>query len=949
MRSRRMLGLLLFAPVACDDGTPAPRTVPSLDDYVITTPRPIGMVRGAALEGAAFRVEARALRYSRDGLRASIDRLDAVIDARGPISADLFGVVAERAAAGGGRAWRMSGDELRLRDVRMVNGEARSATLLPAQLIIDIAGRPRLHARLGARARTDVHGVLHADADLSFGQSTVALSAALAPNDRWNAVIDVGRLQLADVHPFVDEVPAHGSAHGTITASGGPGALFVSSRDLMLETDRSELRLAGGVGRAGERWAVDSVTLDFGSVHPDDWRAWLGSAPPVDAPLHGRLVADGDGRAGIDVDGWLLADDGTQRLAADVDGTLWVEPKPRVDVAVESRGLRLGATGPLDLDVRLLGGADSLAIAGAARLVHSDDVTDVHPLLAELPDHVATRFEGAQLRVDALVQRDDDGRRAAGSAELVDSAGRVWLAVAGTAPLGGSGALDVTLLADSLPLSLVPMPSRVRDIEGFARARARAGGTMAAPSLDAELELVDARFAIPEYGLRLDSLRTHARLTGERIELVDVRGFRGAGSLVVTGGVDLSAPLDPRALGAALHHAMLDVRVSLDTMTIVDIDSARAVVAGDFTVSGPLARPHIAGSAAVVDGFVFEGRLAPQPPLDPEDPPYADLLASAPWPSTRLRAVAERETARDSTPSEPPFTADLGVTVAPDFRIIDEDSDLGALGGVRLVIDDRGAFALGDARIVDGFYAYYGELFQLSGGAFAVEGTTSRLAMSGVLRNADRPLGVGQGGYDGLDRRDPPIGIFGYATPATVLELLRRRAPLPATQPELASLLLFDVPLQPIDAWDHELLWRGDEPDDLIGHRSAIQGSGLAWSYVADELYDYVPLEVGYLRAGTVRIGSRYPGWIMLGTQLDAGVHVGPRLTARATHVVGGETWPGVGLRFALREHALQPADRHLELFNEPRFATSLGTSGSTADFTVRRRTGVRARWFWDY
>ena len=110
-----------------------------------------------------------------------------------------------------------------------------------------------------------------------------------------------------------------------------------------------------------------------------------------------------------------------------------------------------------------------------------------------------------------------------------------------------------------------------------------------------------------------------------------------------------------------------------------------------------------------------------------------------------------------------------------------------------------------------------------------------------------------------------------------------------------------------------------------------------------------MPLSRGYLRAGTIRIGSRYPGWIMLGTHVEAGVHVGPRLTARGSHVVGGGTWPGVGLRWALRDGSLQPADRHLELFHEPRFATTVGTAGRREDVGVRRRTGVRIRWLWDY
>ena len=947
---RRLLPLILCgALAACGDDEPAPH-VPSLDDYPMPLPRAIGPLDGVPLDDARFSVELRDVRYADDGTSASVDRVVTTLGTRGASSADLFGVVAQRNGAGGAREWRLASDALRLRELRLI-GDARSGELLPARLVVDMRGRPRTSGTLAARAATDASGTLRGSADVAIGGSAFAIVGALAPSGRWDATVRLDPVRLADVHPFVDAVPAHGSARGTLALTGGAGGPLRARTDgVVLSTERSTVRLSGAVAH-GATWTLDDVRLALEPIHPDDWRAWLGSEPPVEAPLTGELRADGSGRDGIAVDGWVLADDGRARLAADVDGTLWLEPQPRLDLAIQSRELRLADRGPLDLDVRLAGSADSLAIVGTARLTPSDSLDALHPLLADLPESVAARLASAALSVDLVVEREGEGRRGSGSALLVDSAGRTWLSVVGTAPLGGDGPLDVRVVADSLPLSLVPTPSRIENLEGFARVNAHATGTFEAPALVADAELIGARFDVPEYGTGVDSMRTHMRLAGSRIDLIDVRAFRAEGSLALTGGVDLAGPLDLGDPGAAFDGATLAIAALLDTMTVVDMDSARAVLAGYATITGPLSRPHVAGTIAVVDGFVFEGKLSPNPPMDPEDPPYADLVNDAPWPSGRLSVAAAREAAEDSAegPSAPPLTADLTAQVNPGFRIIDEDSDLGALGGIRLVIDERGTVALGDARIVDGFYAYYGELFQLAGGAFAVDGGTTRLAMSGVLRNADRPLGLNQGGHYGLDRRDPPIGIFGYSTPATVLELLRRRTALPATQAELAALLLFDVPLQAIDTWDNELMWRGDEPDDLLGQRSAIQGAGLAWSWVADELYDYVPLDQGYLRAGTIRIGSRYPGWIMLGTHLEAGVHAGPRLTVRAQHVVGGETWPGVGLRYALREQSLDPADRHIELFNEPRFSTTLGTAGRREDVEVRRRTGVRLRWFWDY
>ncbi|HEX6588250.1 MAG TPA: translocation/assembly module TamB domain-containing protein [Longimicrobiales bacterium] len=906
MRARRFLGAVLWlvALVACGDD--ADRPVPLPDDYRMPVPRALDVGAGVPIDLATFAIDARDVRYASDGATVRVDHL-------------------------------------RLRDVRL-DGARRGATLLPARLVLDAPGRSRVTGTLAGSATAD-DGVLRFDASATAGASSVDIRGAL-DGDRWNALVRLHPLVFADVHPFVDAAPSRGAARGAIAVGGGPDVLRASTQSLRITGDSSRVTLVGAVARVGERWTFDGVRVDLDPVHPEDWRAWLGGEPPIDAPLRGHVVLDGDGRTGIDASGSIvaLADDGS-RLAGDIEGRLWLEPRPHLDLALQSRSLQLADRGPLDLDVSLRGHADSLVVVGRARLSATDG--EVHPLLRGLPRVVVDRFGTAVLDVDAAMTRVGDQRRVSGTARVVDEAGRELAVVHGTAPAGGAGAIEVLARVDSLPLTLLPLPAQIVDFRGYAVASANVTGTLAAPDIVAQIDLHDVRFDVPEYGTGVDSMSAGVRLASDRVELVDVHAWRGDGALSLTGGVQLSGPLDLTDPARAFDGATLDVTASLDTMTVADMDSARAVVAGELRATGPLVRPHVEGAIAVVDGFAYEGKLAPDPPLDPGDPPHDDLLATAPWPATRLREAARAEHAEDDATGSLPLTADLTATITPAFRIIDEDSDLGVRGAVRLIVDERGATALGDAAIVDGFYAYYGELFRMTGGAFAVDDGTTRLAMSGILRDDYRPLGLGQGGAGGFDRRDPPIGIFGFSTPATVLEQLRRATPLPATQAELASLLLFDVPVQPVDAWHHELVWRAADPTELIGHRSAIQGAGLAWSYVADELYDYVPLERGYLRAGTLRTGSRYPGWIMLGTQLEAGANAGDHTTARATYIVSADAAPGVGLRYAFRSRATDPADRHVELFNEPRFAATLGTRRDELD--VRRRTGVRVRWRWDW
>ena len=157
----RAAGLCILLAAACGDD--AERRVPSLDDYTMPAPRAIGDMAGVPLEAARFRVDAGDVRYVRDGLDARIGRVSTTLSAAGGSSVDLFDVAAERVGPNGDREWRIASDALRLRDLRVI-GEARAVTLLPARLVVDAAGRPRMTGTLSARASTDASGQVRGSA-----------------------------------------------------------------------------------------------------------------------------------------------------------------------------------------------------------------------------------------------------------------------------------------------------------------------------------------------------------------------------------------------------------------------------------------------------------------------------------------------------------------------------------------------------------------------------------------------------------------------------------------------------------------------------------------------------------------------------------------------------------------------------------------------------------------
>src|SRR5688500_16292332 len=450
MRASFFLCGCLVALAACGDD--ADRAVPSLADYAMPAPRPLDAMHGVPLADAMFSVDARDVRYSNDGAVLRIA-------------------------------------QLRLRELRLA-ADRRGGLWLPAGRVLDAPGRPRLAGMLEGRRSAGPGGTLEFDASAGIGASAIGARGAI-DGDRWSATVRLEPVLLADVHPFLDAVPAHGVARGVIALRGNGDALHARTDGVRISTERSRIDIAGAVARAGGRWSLDDVRLELDPVHPDDWRAWFGAEPPVDAPLQGRLTASGDGFSGIDVDGWLLAEstDGS-RPAADVDGRVWLEPTPRLELVVESRALQLADRGALDLDLRLSGDADSLAIVATARLSDTDTAA-LDAILRTLPAPLAARLADATLDVDAHLTRAGAGRRVAGTASLVDSAGRTFAVVRGHAPLGGDGAIDVVAQLDSLPLSLLPMPGHIENFQGYARATLHASGSMAAPALDGRIDLAD--------------------------------------------------------------------------------------------------------------------------------------------------------------------------------------------------------------------------------------------------------------------------------------------------------------------------------------------------------------------------------------------------------------------------------------------------------------------------
>jgi hypothetical protein len=238
-----------------------------------------------------------------------------------------------------------------------------------------------------------------------------------------------------------------------------------------------------------------------------------------------------------------------------------------------------------------------------------------------------------------------------------------------------------------------------------------------------------------------------------------------------------------------------------------------------------------------------------------------------------------------------------------------------------------------------GYYAQYGAIFEIRGGALLFTG--DGIAPAVTMRSEHRfeaPLGSWLTPGPRIMDRFPPLQFFALGSRESAGEEVRRLSFMPESKTELGALLLYNEEPLPVGGWRTHSFWAPDDGGGLFGESSATRGIVLLYNYFANESYDYLPLERAYMRAGIIDIGPERPGRITVGPYIQGGIYLGD-LHAIVTQATAGGTAPGIRLRYRL-------GAPELLAFSEPRFRSTAPIGGRV--FTHGRRTGVGFRWLWE-
>ncbi|NGP53145.1 translocation/assembly module TamB domain-containing protein [Thioalkalivibrio sp. XN8] len=536
-------------------------------------------------------------------------------------------------------------------------------------------------------------------ARISAGGASLNASGRLDPAAvALTAALDVPAL--ATLHP-----DAAGALRASARLAGTRQAptleLEAAGRDLRWQSQRVqalELAVAGSAQAHRARLELDRPGLDQaflltleGAFADRRWNALLtdvvfsaAGEPAWSLQAPARLAVDSEvvslGEACMDGSFGLLCLEGDWRRSGPLRGSATLA---RLDLAPLSQrftpGLR--ATGVLSGDVDIQADGERFqALAGRVELTAGE------LRLADEEDKALLSWARGLLELTG----DGDAARAELSLALADADhvdGR--LALGWNRPdLPIAGRIEATLGQVHLLPALVP---ELAELKGDTTLRATIGGTLGAPSLEAELALRDGSVNMPRLGLRPDQLEALVTLAGRELGFT-ITGRSGAGLFRTEGRFDLAAE------GVAGRATL-----SGEQLLLVNLAEARVAASPDLEFSYTGRALEISGEVAIPFARITELGGATTVSASPDE---VLVGAYVPAESQGLRV-----------------TSRVRVTVGPDVQLDAAGLRGGVEGSLLTVIQpDALPWGRGELRVVDGTFGAFGQRLEIEQGRLIYTG-----------------------------------------------------------------------------------------------------------------------------------------------------------------------------------------------------------------------------------
>jgi autotransporter translocation and assembly factor TamB len=632
-------------------------------------------VRGTGLDPATMNATASARVRASQYDSVAVDSATILLSAQnGLLTVDTLAVRIPRASANVSGTFGLSDTQRgTLRYAITIDSLSALSRFIPRDTG-DVVPRPAILAQRIERARADSARIARAT------EVERAVTGAAPPKlvvdtpqvirrETLSGMVQAEGTMSGNIHGF----DVLGTALGRNLVAMGSSAQVINARYDLRQILTPQLSVEAGVVAAdilASGFALDTVVATVNHKHPngsatvqirqDDKRVYGVTASYAIQPDQSNIFLDDAklqfdttvytttkaslirfGERGIDIDAFEMLGPDSSRVY--VDGLIPKQGDAMVNISVTRFNVAniisliqsdVKAQGLVSFNVRAEGTVDDPKLSGAFGAeqfaYESNPIPEIH---------------GSLDYADKTLKADITARRAGGPPILVAN-GTIPIDLSLTEVKGSrvpSGReIDVSIVADSLPLDVIPeVTDAVKDLRGNAAARFTVAGTVDKPDVQGYLSLTNGAVTLIPNGVRYSDMNGYIRLIRDTI-VIDSLFARGKGTVKLEGGIGIKKLSEP-SFAVALNAANLRV---------LDNEYGQLDASANLKMSGPFNRVVIKGNAQITDGFIVIPETGGKTLIGSGDPALYSVLDTT---------VASN---RELFPTESPLLANLQVDVS---------------------------------------------------------------------------------------------------------------------------------------------------------------------------------------------------------------------------------------------------------------------------------------------
>jgi translocation and assembly module TamB len=441
--------------------------------------------------------------------------------------------------------------------------------------------------------------------------------------------------------------------------------------------------------------------------------------------------------------------------------------------------------------------------------------------------------------------------------------------------------LSVDLVADSLPLELVPaFTGLVTEVHGSAAAQVSLRGTFDHPLATGTLRFNRGIVRVASTGMYLENVTGAVRLNGDSVRIDSLVAKSGRGTVAVTGGVGLSNPSDPN----------FGLLVTASNAEVLNNDHGRLSADAGLRVTGPLARPYINGRVQVTGGVLEFNNPSSRHVISAGDPDLFNVADTA--------LLADKQLFPTQSPIFSNMRIDIALGISRDTWVRTTDANVEIYTDYPIEVHvARSALALtGAVGTERGDYTFLSKRFSIARGSATFVGTPD---LNPTLQ-ATAQYQVQLTGAPALN-----IQVLIGGTLKSPKLTLESDAQPPKSQSELLTLLAFGGPTSSLLEPEGSSLAGAGGPGGVVGQSATVAMTrleGIAVGVLFEQLQSRAGRALGadqfYISPGdTPELTTGKQGFnnFISTTRIEAGKYLNPRTFVSVQLY---NNYPGVRLEY---------------------------------------------------